>query len=80
MSKASGRTGSGRFLRESRTAIELLVRDRILGGEPFSALQLGGCALDRGARAEKLRAQTIDLGLKRPGVDFEEQVARNGFR
>ena len=75
-----GRCLRGGLLGERGAAIELLVRDRVLGGQPFRALELGGGALNRGAGAQQLGAQAIDLGLERPRVDHEQQVAARDDR
>ena len=75
-----GRCLRGGLLREGGAAIVLLVRDGVLGRQPFGTLQLGGGALDRGAGAQQLRAQPIDLGLERPGVDLEQQIAARDDR
>ena len=75
-----GRRLRGGLLGKRGAAIELLMRDRVLGGQPFRALEFGGGALNRGAGAQQFGAQAIHFGLKRPRVDHEQQVAARDDR
>ena len=61
--------------RERGAALVLLVRHRVLAGEPAGALELRLRAANRRARSVQLGAQPIDFGLERTRVDLKERIA-----
>ena len=61
--------------RERGAALVLLVRHRVLAGEPAGALELRLSRAEPSRALVQLGAQPIDFGLERTRVDLEEQIA-----